>query len=353
SYKYQPKKKKKNPLTNRKRKKNQPRKSKPFSLAMAIPVIDFSKVGNGGAATPEERSATMALIAKCCEGWGFFQLVNHGVPDELLERVKKVSSEFFKHEREQSFKESELFKSLNDVVDGQKLENVDWEDVITLLDDNEWPSQTPGFKETITEYRAELRKLAEKVMEVMDENLGLPKGYIKKAFNNGETTTEGGKESAFFGTKVSHYPPCPNPEKVNGLRAHTDAGGVILLFQDDEVGGLQVLKDGEWIDVQPMKNSIVINTGDQVEVLSNGRYKSAWHRVLAKPDGNRRSVASFYNPSLTATIAPAAELLEKHQVNKDDEAIMYPKFVFGDYMSVYAEQKFKPKEPRFLAVKAM
>lgn len=195
------------------------------------------------------------------------------------------------------------------------------------------------------EYRFELKKLAEKVMEVMDENLGLPKGYIKKAFNDGE-----GGDNAFFGTKVSHYPPCRHPERVNGLRAHTDAGGVILLFQDDKVGGLQVLKDGEWIDVQPLPNTIVINTGDQIEVLSNGRYKSAWHRVMSSTDGNRRSIASFYNPSLSATIAPAPQLVEK--TNQQVEQT-YPKFVFGDYMSVYVQQKFLPKEPRFQAVRAM
>lgn len=195
------------------------------------------------------------------------------------------------------------------------------------------------------EYRGELKKLAEKVMEIMDENLGLPKGHIKKAFNGGE------EENAFLGTKVSHYPPCPNPEKVIGLRAHTDAGGVIMLFQDDKVGGLQILKDGEWIDVQPIPNSIVINTGDQIEVLSNGRYKSVWHRVLATPDGNRRSIASFYNPSFKATISPAPELVEKAE--KGVNQATYPKFVFGDYMSIYVQQKFLPKEPRFQAVKAM
>lgn len=202
------------------------------------------------------------------------------------------------------------------------------------------------YRETMAEYRSELKKLAENVMEVMDENLGLPNGYIKKAFNGGEG------DNAFFGTKVSHYPPCPHPELVNGLRPHTDAGGVILLFQDEKVGGLQILKDEEWIDVQPLPNSIVINTGDQIEVLSNGRYKSIWHRVNATPDGNRRSIASFYNPSLKATIAPALELSEK--ANQEvEQAANYPKFVFGDYMSVYAEQKFLPKEPRFQAVNAM
>ncbi|KAK9945890.1 hypothetical protein M0R45_011381 [Rubus argutus] len=302
---------------------------------MAIPVIDFSKLDG------EERATTLAQIANGCEEWGFFQLVNHGIPEELLERVKKVSDECFKNEREEKFKKSTLVKSLNE---DQKLENVDWEDVFTLLDDNEWPSKTPGFKETMAEYRAELKKLAERVMEVMDENLGLPKGYMKKAFNGGEG------DNAFFGTKVSHYPPCPQPELVTGLRAHTDAGGVILLFQDDKVGGLQILKDGEWIDVQPLPNSIVINTGDQIEVLSNGLYKSVWHRVLATPTGNRRSIASFYNPSLKATIAPAPELVDKANQGVDQT---YPKFLFGDYMSVYAEQKFLPKEPRFQAVRAM
>lgn len=191
------------------------------------------------------------------------------------------------------------------------------------------------------EYRAEIKKLAERVMEVMDENLGIEKGHIKKAFCGGE----GPEHQPFFGTKVSHYPPCPRPEMVTGLRAHTDAGGVILLFQDDKVGGLQILKDGQWIDVQPLHNSIVINTGDQIEVLSNGLYKSVWHRVLPSEDGNRRSIASFYNPSHKATIEPASELLAQEK-----GAQAYPKFVFGDYMDVYVKQKFLPKEPRFEAV---
>ena len=52
-------------------------------------------------------------------------------------------------EREEGFKNSGPIRLLNELVEkkkGEKLENVDWEDVITLLDDNEWPSKTPGFK---------------------------------------------------------------------------------------------------------------------------------------------------------------------------------------------------------------
>ncbi|XP_010908825.1 1-aminocyclopropane-1-carboxylate oxidase [Elaeis guineensis] len=307
---------------------------------MAIPVIDFSKLDG------KERAETLAKIANGCEEWGFFQLVNHGIPVELLERVKKVSSECYKL-RAEAFRKSNPVRLLNRLVDQEgeeignveRLDNVDWEDVFILQDDNEWPSTPPEFKETMKEYRRELRKLAEKLMEIMDENLGLEKGRIKNAFSGN------GEHEPFFGTKVSHYPPCPRLDLVQGLRAHTDAGGVILLFQDDKVGGLQILKDGRWIDVQPVANAIVINTGDQIEVLSNGRYKSAWHRVLATSNSNRRSIASFYNPSLKATIAPAT--------TGEEAQPLYPKFVFGDYMDVYVKQKFQPKEPRFEAVVAL
>ena len=111
------------------------------------------------------------------------------------------------------------------------------------------------------QFASEIQKLSEKLLELLCENLGLEQGYLKQAFagSNGPT----------FGTKVSAYPPCPRPDLVDGLRAHTDAGGLILLFQDDRVGGLQAqLPDGRWVDVQPLENAIVINTGDQIEVIT-------------------------------------------------------------------------------------
>ncbi|KAL6579871.1 Aconitate hydratase mitochondrial [Orobanche minor] len=80
---------------------------------------------------------------------------------------------------------------------------------------------------------------------------------------------------------LHNYPPCPKPDLIKGLRAHTDAGGIVLLFQDDKVSGLQLLKDGEWIDVPPMRHSIVVNISDQLEVITNGKYKSVMHRVIA------------------------------------------------------------------------
>ncbi|PHU14579.1 1-aminocyclopropane-1-carboxylate oxidase 5 [Capsicum chinense] len=208
------------------------------------------------------------------------------------------------------------------------------------------------------EYRSEVKKLAEKVMVVMDENLVLTKGYIKKAFNEGDNNIING---AFFGTKVSHYPPCPHPEKVNSLRAHTDAGGVILLFQDDQVDGLQILKDGQWIDVLPLPNAIVINTGDhhhvtKLKCLAMGNTRMFGTVFCQNQMGIGDPLLPFYNPSLKATISPAPELLVdiiKEKEVKLTSSINHPTFVFGNYMNVYNEQKFLPKEPRFQAVGAL
>ncbi|KAF0894601.1 hypothetical protein E2562_001900 [Oryza meyeriana var. granulata] len=245
------------------------------------------------------------------------QLVNTGIPDELLERVKKVCSDIYKL-REDGFKESNpTVKALARLVEQEgeglamkKIEDMDWEDVFTLQDDLPWPSNPPAFKETMMEYRRELKKLAEKLLGVMEELLGLEEGHIRKVFTND------GDFEPFYGTK------------------------------DDRFGGLQMLPNhgggGRWVDVQPVENAIVVNTGDQIEVLSNGRFKSAWHRILATRDGNRRSIASFYNPARMANIAPVIPT-----ASGDAD---YPSFKFGDYMEVYVKQKFQAKEPRFEAL---
>ncbi|RWW63382.1 hypothetical protein BHE74_00029443 [Ensete ventricosum] len=198
-------------------------------------------------------------------------------------------------------------------------------------------------RKAMKEFAAEVEKLAERLLDLLGENLGLEKGYLKKAFCNGS-------EGPTFGTKVSSYPPCPRPDLVKGLRAHTDAGGIILLFQDDQVSGLQFLKDGEWLDVPPMRHAIVVNLGDQLEVITNGKYKSVVHRVVAQTDGNRMSIASFYNPGNDAVIFPAPALVEKEAEEKKE---VYPRFVFEDYMKLYVGRKFQAKEPRFEAMKAV
>ncbi|PKI66380.1 hypothetical protein CRG98_013182 [Punica granatum] len=290
----------------------------------AFPVIDMEKL-NG-----EERPMTMEMIKDACENWGFFELVNHGIPHELMDMVERLTKEHYKRCMEQRFKDMVASKGL--VAAQSEVDDVDWESTFFLR-------HLPVSN--ISDFALKLEKLAEQLLDLLCENLGLEKGYLKKVFH--------GSEGPTFGTKVSNYPPCPKPNLIKGLRPHTDAGGIILLFQDDKVSGLQLLKDGQWVDVPPMRYSIVVNLGDQLEVITNGKYKSIEHRVIAQTDGNRMSIASFYNPGNDAIIYPAPELVERSEENGQE----YPKFVFDDYMKLYAGLKFQAKEPRFKAIKTM
>nr|BAR72291.1 Aminocyclopropanecarboxylate oxidase [Nicotiana benthamiana] len=302
----------------------------------SFPVVNMELLNT------EQRAATMEKIKDACENWGFFEVVNHGICHELLDTVEKLTKGHYKKCMEQRFKEMVASKGLEAVE--TEIKDLDWESTFFLKhlpvsNISEVPDLEDEYRKIMKEFAEKLEKLAEQLLDLLCENLGLEQGYLKKAFygSNGPT----------FGTKVSNYPPCPKPDLIKGLRAHTDAGGIILLFQDDKVSGLQLLKDDKWIDVPPMRHSIVINLGDQLEVITNGKYKSVEHRVIAQPDGNRMSLASFYNPGSDAVIYPAPELLEK------ENKVIYPKFVFEDYMKLYAGLKFQAKEPRFEAMKAV
>ncbi|KAF9612022.1 hypothetical protein IFM89_037305 [Coptis chinensis] len=304
-----------------------------------FPIINMENL-NG-----DKRATTMEIIKDACENWGFFELVNHGISHELMDKLEKLTKQHYKRCMEQRFKDLVASGALEGVE--TELSDMDWESTFSvrhLPESNiyEVPDLDNEYRKTMKEFALELEKLAEQLLDLLCENLGLEKGYLKKALC--------GSKGPTFGTKVGNYPPCPRPELVKGLRAHTDAGGIILLFQDDTVSGLQLLKDGQWIDVPPMRHSIVINIGDQLEVITNGKYKSVMHRVLTHTEGTRMSIASFYNPGSDAVIYPAPTLLEKEEVNQSE---VYPKFVFDDYMKLYAGLKFQAKEPRFEALKAV
>ncbi|XP_048536105.1 1-aminocyclopropane-1-carboxylate oxidase 3-like [Triticum urartu] len=316
------------------------------AVSLNFPVINMEKLETG------ERGAAMEVIRDACENWGFFELLNHGVSHELMDEVERVSKANYTACREGQFKEFAA-RTLEAGDKGADVKDVDWEStffVRHLPASNlaDLPDLDHHYRQLIKEFASEIEKLAEKVLDLLCENLGLEQGYLKRAF--------AGSRGPTFGTKVSSYPPCPRPDLVDGLRAHTDAGGVILLFQDDQVSGLQLLKDGAWVEVPPMRHAIVVNIGDQLEVITNGRYKSVMHRVLTRADGNRMSIASFYNPGADAVIFPAPALVAAAGATEKNEGeeggAVYPKFVFEDYMNLYVRHKFEAKEPRFKAMKA-
>ncbi|KAG6382884.1 hypothetical protein SASPL_157395 [Salvia splendens] len=297
-----------------------------MEMKMEIPVIDFSKLETG---------ETMALLHEACKKWGFFMIENHSVDTEVMEEVKALTKAHYKQAMRPAFLASETAKSLSSSKN-EHIPDRDWESSFFVWHhpDSTTTVLPDRLRRSMEDYISQLIQLAEKLSEHMCQNLGIRRSHMMEAFS--------GCRAPSVGTKVAMYPECPRPDLMRGLREHTDAGGIILLLQDDQVPGLEFLKGGEWVKILPSKNNMIfVNIGDQVEILSNGVYKSAVHRVMAMREGNHLSIATFYNPAGDAVISPAADLLVPKEIR------------FKDYLSLYTKTKFGDKAIRFQSLKAM
>ncbi|CAK9187756.1 unnamed protein product, partial [Ilex paraguariensis] len=150
------------------------------------------------------------------------------------------------------------------------------------------------------------------------------------------------KELLLMGSKrinLNYYPKCPNPNLTVGVGRHSDVSALTLLLQDD-IGGLYVRKmDGNsWIHVPPISESLVINVGDALQIMSNGRYKSIEHRVTANGSKNRVSVPIFVNPRPFDVIGPLLEVLE------NGEKPMYKQVLYSDYVKHFFKKAHDGKD---------
>ncbi|XP_038684929.1 protein DMR6-LIKE OXYGENASE 2-like [Tripterygium wilfordii] len=300
---------------------DRPKLDEVVSLDESIPLIDLQDL-NG-----PNRSKIIEEIGQACQNYGFFQVKNHGISDVEIDNMLKMGSEFFhlpesekmKMYSEDMFKKNRLSTSFN-----VKTEEVSsWRDYLRLhcypLEDyiQEWPNNPPSFKEEVGEYCRSARGLALKLLEAISESLGLEKDYINNSL---------GKHGQHMA--INYYPPCPQPELTYGLPGHADPNVITILLQDD-VGGLQVLKDGKWVAVNPIPYTFIVNIGDQIQALSNGHYKSVLHRAVVNCSKERISIPTFHCPSPDAVIAPAAPLID------DDHPVLYKKFTYAEYYAKF------------------
>ncbi|KDO39143.1 hypothetical protein CISIN_1g0448911mg, partial [Citrus sinensis] len=111
--------------------------------------------------------------------------------------------------------------------------------------------------------------------------------------------------------RMNYYPPCPQPEKVAGLTPHSDGCGLTILLQINEVEGLQIKKDGMWIPLTPLPNAFLVNVGDIMEIITNGKYRSIEHRATVNSVQERLSVGTFYYTRYDGEVYPASSLISE------------------------------------------
>uniref|UniRef100_A0A5B7B5B7 Putative leucoanthocyanidin dioxygenase-like isoform X1 n=1 Tax=Davidia involucrata TaxID=16924 RepID=A0A5B7B5B7_DAVIN len=291
-----------------------------------IPLIDLADIFAGESSTLQPQTTILSQVSEACREWGFFQVVNHGVSPELMDRAREVWREFFHlpMELKQFYANSPgTYEGYGSRLGVEKGAILDWSDYYflhylptSLKDHNKWPSLPPSLREVIEEYSGQLVKLCGVLMKVLSINLGLEEEYLQNAF---------GGTNIGACLRVNFYPKCPQPDLTLGLSSHSDPGGMTLLLPDERVAGLQVRKDDNWITVKPTPHAFIVNVGDQIQVLSNAIYKSVEHRVIVNSDKERVSLAFFYNPKSDLLIEPAKELVTP------EKPALYPAMTFDEY----------------------
>jgi isopenicillin N synthase-like dioxygenase len=112
------------------------------------------------------------------------------------------------------------------------------------------------IRKSLETYSEDMSRLAVSIMRFIAMGLGVEAQQYSETYREGD-----------YNMRINCYPPCPEPERVSGLNPHTDINGITLLLECGDMAGLQVLKDGHWVFVEPINGALVVNLGHVMEVL--------------------------------------------------------------------------------------
>lgn len=270
-----------------------------------IPTIDLEGIQND----PEKLKKVVKEIEDACVNWGFFQVVNHGISQEVIDDVVEGVRRFHEEDpevkkqyytREYAGKKCVYFSNYY-LYTGPV---TNWRDTITIFmsPDPPQPEELPlACRDIMFEYSKLVTKLCHTLLELISGALGLNPNHLKDI--------DCAQELMMLG---HYYPPCPEPDVAIGFGKHADNDVLTVLIQD-QVGGLQVWHQDQLVDVPHVPGALVINTGDLLQLITNDRIKSVYHRVKANTVGPRISMAAFFKPHPTnpRIFGPIKELLSE------------------------------------------
>ncbi|PHT59805.1 Gibberellin 2-beta-dioxygenase 2 [Capsicum baccatum] len=329
------------------------------TAAFGVPTIDLS----------EDKSIASEMIVKACEDYGFFKVVNHGVPKKVIARMEREAVDFFSHPIAQKGRAGPAapfgYGCKNIGFNGDKgdLEYILLEaNPVSLSQRAKTMSNDPStFSAVTNDYVSAVRKLACDILELVADGLWMEnKSIFSKLISNSQN------DSCL---RVNHYPPfiAPNnnfnhndndDEELNnhwdpsselveeglhisplipavgsksrvGFGEHTDPQ-ILTILRSNDVSGLQICShDGFWIPVPPDPNEFFVFVGDSFQALTNGRFTSVRHRVVAINSWkSRMSMMYFAAPPLDAWITAPP------QINNSISSNIYRPFTWGNFKQI-------------------
>lgn len=292
---------------------------KPVLHSDPIPVIDLDCL-------------SVEKLIEVCQDWGVFRLVNHGIPSSLLSEVHDQVDMLFSipfESKQAGFPDSPItyfwgtpVLTPSGAAVSRGSQNTDWVEgfnipVGQLSQYQPNDSAFDAFRLQLDEYGNHMHRIATTLFKSMTKCLHLvsecePEFYVSKSTGS---------------IRIYRYPHCSQGSVTRGMEVHTDSS-VISILNQDEVSGLEVLKDDEWVHVNPIPDTLIVNLGDMMQAISNDKYKSVKHRVVTNKSKERISICYFVFPGEDAVIKsskykPFTYNEFRAQVQKDVKALGY------------------------------
>jgi len=294
-----------------------------------LPVLDLSLLDQG----PDAAARFREELRAATHDVGFFYLTGTGVSPELEARLLQAAKDFFALPEAEKLSienvTSPHFRGYTRVGGERTQGRVDWREQIDigperapltdpdgpgynrLVGPNLWPAAQPELQDVVTEWHDHLTGVARKLLRAWALALGAEEQYFDRHFGDPQTLI-----------KIVRYPGKDDPTPQQGVGAHKDSGVLTLLWVEPGKGGLQVERDGEWVDAPPVSGAFVVNIGELLEYATQGYLRATNHRVISPrfPD-ERISVPFFFNPALDARL-PIIELpaeLAAHSRGVEDD----------------------------------
>ncbi len=282
----------------------------------SLPVVDISEFLLDPS-SPAARNFIVKL-RDACHKPGFCYLLGHGIESELEQSLMSEAQKFFAlpepERREIEIAKSPHFRGYTILGDERTQKISDWRDQLDvgmeesiadlkpgdpawlrLRGPNQWPQSLPAMSERVLKWQDKMNDLGLAVTRALALGLGQAMHHFDQALLPRPDPH----------IKIIRYPAQQNETDTGqGVGLHHDSGLLSFILQDD-VGGLQVLIDGELIDAVPKPNAYLMNLGEMMQMATDGYLAATKHRVESPPPGVERiSIAYFYNPRFETIFKP-------------------------------------------------